>query len=76
MSSFVVEYNRKTRDWFVTSYPGTNGRKRAMAHRFELERRRPTTDWEIVSLNSDSIDTIRKTHSRYFEGRELSASPF
>jgi hypothetical protein len=71
MQAFVVEYNRKTRDWRVTEYPGESGHRDALLRRIELERARTDDEWEIVSLNSDSLATIKKTHSRYFGGREL-----
>jgi hypothetical protein len=71
MPGFVVEYNRKSRDWKVTSFPGPDGHRAAMRHRIELEQARVDADMEIVSLNSDSFETVRKTHARYFEGNEL-----
>lgn len=37
------------------------------------ERVRSDADVEIVSLVSDSLETIKKTHSRHFAGRELVA---
>ena len=77
MSAFVIEYNRRTWDRFVMVFPQSDGPRRALKCRLELEKRRPKdSDWEIVSLNSDSLETIRRTHSRYFEGRELTSSPF
>lgn len=71
MPGYVVEYNRKSRDWKVTEFPGPDGHRAAMRRRIELEESRQDPDIEIVSLNSDSLDTVRKTHARYFEGREL-----
>ena len=71
MSGFLVEYNRKTRDWKVTEFPGATGHREALLMRLERERNRESDDWEIASLNSVSLETIKKTHARYFEGREL-----
>jgi hypothetical protein len=71
MPGFVVEYNRKSRDWRVTSFEGPDGHRAAMRRRIELEESRLDDDVEIVSLNSDSLETVRRTHARYFEGREL-----
>lgn len=76
MSGFVIEYNRRTRDHFVTEFLTPTGAREALLLRLDLEKKRPNRDWEIVSLISDSRETIQKTHSRYFEGRELSSSPF
>ena len=71
MPGFVVEYNRRSRDWRVTSFGGPDGHRAAMRRRIELEESRLDNDVEIVSLNSDSIETVRRTHARYFQGREL-----
>lgn len=71
MPGYVVEYNRKSRDWKVTEFPGLEGHRAALHRRVELEVDRTDLDWEIVSLNSDSLETVKKTHARYFEGHEL-----
>jgi hypothetical protein len=69
MPGFVVEYNRKSHDWKVTEFPGADGHRNALIRRIEIEGDRP--GWEVVSLTSDSLETIKKTHARYFEGKEL-----
>ncbi|HET7415975.1 MAG TPA: hypothetical protein VFI97_09795 [Arthrobacter sp.] len=74
MSGFVIQYDRRTGDRIVTEFKGADGPRRALVERLELERKRASEDWEVVSLNSDSVSTIQKTHSRYFTGRELSHS--
>lgn len=73
MSGFVIEYNRITGDRLVTEFPGLNGHREALLQRLKLERERLSADWEIVSLNSDSIETVKKTHSRYFTGHNVRA---
>lgn len=75
MPGFVVVYNRKSRNWSVTEFPGPDGHRKAMRRRLELERTRQDGDWEIASLNSDSLETVRRTHARYFEGEEIAPSP-
>lgn len=72
MSSFVVQYNRRTGEVEVTEFPEGENRA-AMRHRLALERERTSPDVEIVSLVSESIDDVRRTHSRYFE-RELAGN--
>lgn len=72
MPGYLVEYNRVSRDWRVTEFPGPDGHREALIKRLAVEKERPSEDWEIVSLNSDSFATVRRTHARYFEGRELS----
>ena len=71
MPGYLVIYNRKSRDWSVQEFEGPDGHKLALLRRLELERDRTDEDVEIASLNSESLGTVKKTHSRYFEGREL-----
>lgn len=71
MSGFLIEYNRKSGDWRVTEFAGPEGHRLALLRRLELDQSRTDENWEYVSLNSDSLDTVKKTHSRYFEGREI-----
>jgi hypothetical protein len=75
MTGFVIEYNRKTGVARVTSFPHEGGNRDALKRRLELESERVDKNVEIVSLVSDSIETVRRTHSRYFleEGRGISA---
>ncbi len=73
MSAFVVEYHLVSGDYRVTEFTGEDGRRAAMDRRISLEQAHPGDDgWEIVSLNADSLETIKETHSRYFQGQELS----
>lgn len=74
MSGFVIEYNRHSQDWRLTEYPGPDGSRRALLRRLELEVSRPTKDWEIAALASDSVATLRETHARYFRGTQLAAN--
>jgi hypothetical protein len=71
MPGFLVEYNRRSREWRVTEFLGPDGARESFLRRLELERDRIDPDWEIASLNADSFETIRKTHARYFQGEEL-----
>ncbi|MCR6647812.1 MAG: hypothetical protein NVV70_06590 [Cellulomonas sp.] len=66
MTAFVIEYNRITGRSQVTAYPEPGGRREALEHRLRLDSERVSDDVEVVSLVSDSIETVRKTHSRYF----------
>ncbi|MCB2411418.1 hypothetical protein LGT39_00975 [Demequina sp. TTPB684] len=67
MSGFVIEYHRKTRESRVTSYLGEDGFRDAFTERLRLEAENTNPDIEIVSLVSDSLESARATHSRYFE---------
>lgn len=74
MSGFLIEYNRSTRERRVTAFEGQDGPQLALAERLRRERDRTDGNWEIVSLNSNSVETIKKTHSRYFSGHRLTNS--
>jgi len=67
MSGFVIEYHRKTRESRVTSFPGDEGYREAFTERMRLEAENTDPDVEIVSLVTDSLDSAKATHSRYFE---------
>jgi len=71
MPGFVIEYHRPTGARRVHEFLGPDGHREAMLCRLKLEAERVDEDWEIASLNSDSIDTLMKTHARYFAESEL-----
>jgi hypothetical protein len=71
MPGFVIEYHRPTGDRRVHEFLGADGHRAALEYRLELESRRTDRDWEIASLNSESLEMLRRTHARYFQGREL-----
>ncbi len=73
MPGFVIEYHRPSGDRRVTAFPGAQGHRDALQYRLELEATRANGDWEIASLNSDSLETLQRTHARYFSGKELQA---
>lgn len=66
MPGFVIQYNRRTGQSHVTSFAEKNGNRAALRHRLQLESERVDADIEIVSVVSDSLETVRRTHSRYF----------
>lgn len=70
MPGFLIEFNRHTGERRVTEFPAA---REAMERRLELEAIRTDAGVEIVALISDSIETLRQTHSRYFTGEELAA---
>ncbi|RWZ79853.1 hypothetical protein [Glutamicibacter sp. HZAU] len=73
MAGFVIQYHRFSGDRIVKEFDGPEGSREALLERLKLETERPNSDWEIVSLNSDSLETIKKTHSRYFSGHTVSS---
>ena len=66
MSSFVVIYDRRTGKSEVRSHSGPQAHREAFRERLALEAQNHNPDVEIVSLISDSLETIKRTHSRYF----------
>jgi hypothetical protein len=75
MSAFVVEYHLTSGDYRVTEYPDRAGRHAALERRMAFERAHSREDgWEVVSLHAQSLDAIKVTHSRYFQGQELPAA--
>ncbi len=71
MPSYVIEFNRRTRERRVQEF---HGHREAMECRLRLEAERVDTDVEIVMLISKSLETLGRTHSRYFTGRELTSA--
>ncbi|MDQ5975453.1 MAG: hypothetical protein QG661_2662 [Actinomycetota bacterium] len=63
MTSFLLEYNRRNGELHLQPFaePG-----KAMAARMEREAS-AGPDIEIVVLSSDSEESLRRTHSRYFQ---------
>lgn len=70
MPGFLIEFNRRTRERRVRQFddPGE-----AMRLRLQLEAERVDDDVEIAALTSKSLDTLQRTHSRYFTGKELAS---
>lgn len=67
MPGYVIQYNRKTGTSTVTAFESPEGHHEAVTERLRLEGisdRNP--DVEIVALMADSLESIRRTHSRYF----------
>ena len=73
MSGFVIQYNRRTGASEVTSFTEPGGHREALQLRLRLEAERQDDDIEIVSIVSDSLDTVRRTHSRYFLREQIGA---
>lgn len=69
MPTFVIEFNRRTRARRVREFTISRD---AMTFRLQQEDARQDPDIEIVALTSRSLDTLRRTHSRYFTGADLS----
>lgn len=66
MPAYVIEFNRKTRARRVYQFDTP---REAMDLRLQLERERVDHDIEIAALTSTSLQTLKRTHSRYFTGK-------
>ena len=75
MSNFLIIYNRRTGVQSVREFSAGHEHE-AIRARFAAEREhRGESDIEVAVLGSDSIDTLIRTHSRYFKSaRELAAN--
>ena len=75
MRGYVIEFDRRTGDRRVTEFATPN---EAMKYRLQLEAGRLDENIEIVVI-SESLDTLQRTHSRYFTGvtqnRHLTEAP-
>lgn len=70
MPGFLIEFNRRTRERRVREFVDHG---EAMQLRLQLEATREDADIEIAALISPSLETLQRTHSRYFTGKELAA---
>jgi hypothetical protein len=70
MRGYVIEFNRRTGDRRVTEFATP---REAMEYRLQLEGGRIDENIEIAALISESLETLRRTHSRYFTGEERPA---
>ncbi len=68
MPGYVIEFNRHTGDRRVTEFVTP---REAMEYRLKLESMRSDENIEIAALISDSLETLQRTHARYFTGKEL-----
>ena len=68
MNGFVIEFNRRTRARRVFEF---NSIRNAVAFRLQSERSRESEDVEVVALSSMSLESLKRTHSRYFTGTDL-----
>ena len=67
MSGFLLVYHRKSgRLERLEEFGGPEGARDALRERLRVEKENRDPDVEVVALNSDSEETLRRTHSRYF----------
>jgi hypothetical protein len=62
----LIEYNRRTGEKKVQEFTGESGHLEAMRERFKLEANEQNPDVEIVAIGADSLESVKRSHSRYF----------
>lgn len=63
MTSFVIEYHRLSGALSVTPFAN---RREASEERFRRNQTRASKDVEVVSVTTDSMESLKQSHSRYF----------
>lgn len=68
MKHFLIVYHRREgKILFFKEYPPEEGR-RALADRWERElAEREHPEIEVIVISSRSIETLKRTHGRYFK---------
>ncbi|RBY78690.1 hypothetical protein DQ238_11470 [Geodermatophilus sp. TF02-6] len=66
MTSFLVQYDRRTGAYDITEFAGDEARHEALSARVKAEANRSSSDIEVVVLSADSLDELKRTHGRYF----------
>lgn len=66
MNSYLLVYDRRSGHLDSQEYGGPDGRAEALRQRILLERQHRRGDIEVVVIAADSMDELRRTHSRYF----------
>lgn len=77
MVGIMIRYNRRTGDRIVREYLGENGYKDAVRNRLFLRNASISSsadDLETVVIGADSLATVKRTHSRYFSGRDITSA--
>ena len=69
MPTYVIQFNRRTRQRAIRSFSTS---REAMDYRLMLEGERQDSDVEIAALTSRSIESLQRTHARYFTGEDVS----
>lgn len=68
MNYFLITYDRSEGKLKDLRRFAASQRDDALSHRFALERaNRSNANIEIVLLGAQSIEALKKTHSRYFK---------
>ena len=68
MLGFLIEFNRRTGARRIHEFDTL---REAMQHGLALEDRRENNDDEIIALGSTSLESLQRTHARYFMGKEV-----
>jgi hypothetical protein len=73
---FLLIYDHQQQRLLEALELGTRGADAARAYSRYEEKYRDSEGIEIVLVGADSLETIRTTHSHYFDGDARSDEPF
>lgn len=68
LKQFLLVYDRKADDLVECTEYGTDNEDAVCAYRATEQRYRKEPWMDIVLIGSDSLETVKKTHSTYFPG--------
>jgi hypothetical protein len=67
LEHFLIIYDVKAQTLRETVFLGSDGEAAAQAYSEHEQKYRDEEGIEIVLIGADSIDTVRRTHSQYFD---------
>lgn len=71
MAGVIIRYNRRTGDRVVKVYEGKHGYLDAFKDKaYRRDMTSADDDWEVALIGADSLETVKRTHSRYFSGKD------
>lgn len=73
MYSFLIKFHRRSGALDIETFEGREGARKAIVRRLELEQLRDDRDLEIVAINAPSLESVKKTHARYFNSGLMTA---
>lgn len=76
LQHFLLVYDHQQQKLLETLELGEFGDAAAQAYSEYEDKYRDRTGIEIVLVGADSLDTIRTTHSHYFDGGANGLEPF
>lgn len=66
MTDFIITYKRRSGESFIKQFSDST---QALKERLRREAAIDDPDIEIVHISAPSLESLKKSHSRYFMGR-------